>query len=58
MDVETIVSLVSSVGFPILCCVYMWKYINDTLKDFTETMNKNTLMLEKMYERLGGDKRE
>lgn len=58
MDVEIIVSLVSSVGFPILCCVYMWKYINDTLKDFTETMNKNTLMLEKMYERLGGDKHE
>ena len=38
---DIIVSLVGSLGFPIVCCYFMWKYINTTLKDFTEMMNKN-----------------
>ena len=33
--------IVGSLGFPIVCCYFMWKYINTTLKDFTEMMNKN-----------------
>lgn len=36
-----LVSLVGSLGFPIVCCYFMWKYINTTLKDFTEMLNKN-----------------
>ena len=38
---DLLVSLIGSVGFPIVCCYFMWKYINTTLKDFTEMMNKN-----------------
>lgn len=38
---DVIVSLIGSLGFPIVCCYFMWKYINTTLKDFTEMMNKN-----------------
>lgn len=38
---DILVSLVGSLGFPIVCCYFMWKYINTTLKDFTEMMNKN-----------------
>lgn len=41
MSPETAVSLVSSVGFPIVCCYFMWKYINTTLADFTKMMEKN-----------------
>lgn len=52
MDIATITSLISSVGFPIVCVIFMWKYINSTLKEFTETMRENTLMLSKMYEKL------
>lgn len=52
MEVETVVSLVSSVGFPIVCCVFMWQYINSTLKDFTKTMNENTKMLAKLCEKI------
>lgn len=25
---ETAVSLISSVGFPIVCCFFLWRYIN------------------------------
>lgn len=41
MEVETAVSLISSVGFPIVCCWFMWKYINTTLADFSEMMKEN-----------------
>ena len=52
MDITTITSLISSVGFPIVCVIFMWKYINSTLKEFTDTMRENTLMLSKVYEKL------
>lgn len=49
---DTVVSMISSVGFPIVCCLFMWKYINTTLKDFTKTMNENTKMIAKLCEKL------
>ena len=41
---EIIVSLIGSLGFPIVCCVFLWKYINETMKEFTKTMNILMLM--------------
>lgn len=52
MDAQLITSWVSSVGFPILACVYMWKYISTSLKEFTETINENTKMVEKLIDKL------
>lgn len=54
MDVifNTISTLVGSIGFPIVCCIFLWKYINETMKSFTETMNENTKMLTRIYEKL------
>jgi hypothetical protein len=52
MEMETVVSLISSVGFPIVCCFFMWRYINTTLKDFTATMSENTKMISKLCDRL------
>ena len=52
MEIETVVSLISSVGFPIVCCIFMWKYINTTLKDFTQTMNENTKMISRLCDKL------
>ncbi len=49
---ETFVSLIGSLGFPIVCCVFMWKYINTTMKDFTKTIEENTKMLNKLCDRL------
>lgn len=47
-----IVALVSSVGFPIVCCLLMFKYINTTMKEFNKTMNENTKMLSKLCEKI------
>lgn len=52
MDLQLISSWISSVGFPILACIYMWKYISTSLKDFTETIHENTRMIEKLIDKL------
>lgn len=38
LTIEMFMSLIGSVGFPIVCCFMLWKYINTTMKDFTKTM--------------------
>lgn len=54
MDItlETLMSLIGSLGFPIVCCFFLWKYINETMKSFTETMNENTKMLTRICDKL------
>lgn len=39
MDVNDIVTLIGSLGFPIVACVGMFYLYNRTLKDFTGTLN-------------------
>lgn len=55
---NTVTSFIGSIGFPIVCCVFMWKYINETMKSFTETMNENTKMLTKLCEKFDSVRRE
>lgn len=51
-DINVIVSLVSSLGFPVVCCGFMWKYINSMMHDFNENIQENTKMLTRIYEKL------
>lgn len=53
---EIIASMIGTIGFPIVCCVFLWKYINTTMKEFTNTMNENTKMLTKICDRLDLEK--
>ena len=39
MDVNDIVSIIGSLGFPIVACVGMFYLYNRTLKDFTSTLD-------------------
>ena len=59
MDASSIVTIVSQVGFPIAMCLVMaWyiKYTNDQHKEeidkITEALNKNTLAVQKLCERM------
>lgn len=45
---ENITTLIGSLGFPIVACVFLWKFISTTLQEFTKAMNNNTKMLEKV----------
>lgn len=38
MDVNAIVSSVSTLGFPIVCCGALFWYVNKTQKEFTQKM--------------------
>ena len=55
---NTISTLVGSIGFPIVSCIFLWRYINETMKSFTETMNENTKMLAKLCEKFDNVRRE
>lgn len=52
MDENTIMSLVGSLGFPIVCCYFMWRYINTTLKEFTSMMNKNNEQIARLCDKI------
>lgn len=52
ITLEMVMSLIGSLGFPIVCCFFLWKYINETMKSFTETMNENTKMLHRICDKL------
>lgn len=54
-----IVTLISTVGFPIAMCIGMGYYLvkkdeahNTESKEFTEALNKNTLVLQQLCDKL------
>ena len=61
MDPSTIVQLISSLGFPIACCVAMfWQNnkLNESHKEevskLNEAINNNTIALNHIIDRIGG----
>lgn len=59
MDVQTLTQLVSSVGFPIVACLIMWKALQDSAaahKQETdalrESLNQNTVILAELKQML------
>lgn len=62
MDTSTIVQLISSLGFPIACCIAMfWQNnkLNESHKEevskLNEAINNNTIALNHIIDKLGGD---
>ena len=59
MDIATVVQLIGSLGFPIVMCILKMWYIKDQsdqhkeeTASFTEALNKNTLVLTKICDKL------
>mgnify|MGYP007065046022 FL=1 len=52
MDVNDIVALIGSLGFPIVACVGMFYLYNRTLKDFTSTLNNIASEIKELREEL------
>lgn len=48
MDIDTIVSLVGSVGFPIVACAVMAVFYATQFRDFQNMVNKNNLLTEEL----------
>lgn len=60
---ENIVSVISSVGFPITMTLILLWYIYDNnnkhkeeIDKMSEALNNNTIAITKLLDRLGGDK--
>ena len=60
MDVSSITQIISTVGFPIVMCLVMMWYIKDTsdkhkeeTSKFTEALNNNTLVLQRLCDTMG-----
>lgn len=63
MDINAVTTAISTLGFPIVMCGAMFWYMlkeKDTHKEemnsVTEALNNNTLILQKLCDRLDGDK--
>ena len=52
MDVNDIVTLIGSLGFPIVACVGMFYLYNRTLKDFTSTLSNIANEIKELREEL------
>lgn len=48
MDADTIVSLVGSVGFPVVACAAMAWFYATQFKDFQSMVQKNNLLTEEL----------
>lgn len=59
MDIETVLTAISTVGFPIVCCIAMFWLMWNNQKSHTdestklaETINNNTIALTKLVEQI------
>ena len=47
-----LVNFISSVGFPIVMCVYLTFTVNKTLEDVRNTLNANTLVIKELSNKI------
>jgi len=62
MDVNAVTTAISTLGFPIVMCGAMFWYMlkekdshKEEMNSVTEALNNNTLILQKLCDKLGGD---
>ena len=62
MDANAIITIISTVGFPICVCLILFAYIqkkqektDDTIAKLTETINNNTAVIQHLIDKLGDD---
>ena len=62
MDVNTVTQFVSTLGFPIAVCLICFWYINkreeqhkDEVTELAKAINNNTIVMQKLVDRLEGD---
>lgn len=65
MDANTIVQLIGSLGFPIVCCIALfWRMIKSDenhkaeIDKLTDALNNNTLVLQQLSDLLKGKTNE
>lgn len=54
---DSIVQIITTVGFPIACCIFMGWYIVTTMKEFSKTIENNTLAIKELITILKQDEK-
>lgn len=62
MDATSIVNLIGSLGFPIVCCIALFSYMTkqreehkQEMAQMTEALNNNTLALSRLELKIGDE---
>lgn len=50
MEPNTVVNMISSVGFPIVCVIFMWRKITDSDEKQTILLNELTIAIKNLTE--------
>lgn len=58
MDVDTIITLVGSVGFPVVACAAMAWFYATQFKDFQSMVQKNNMLTEELVALLRKEENE
>lgn len=65
MDINSVTQFISTLGFPIAVCLICFWYINkreeqhkDEVTELSKAINNNTLVMQKLVDRLGDDDEE
>lgn len=48
MDITQIETLITSIGFPIVACIFMFKYNTEELKELRSAIQENTEAINKL----------
>ena len=55
MDFSAIIQFINGVGFPIACVIYLIYFQNKIMKELQDTINTNTLTIQKLVDELDGN---
>lgn len=58
MDLNAITQMIGAVGFPIFCCIYMVQTNSKTIKELKESVDNNTVIMQKILTKLDMDKEQ
>lgn len=56
--VEDVINLISNTGFPIACCCGLFWFSNKLVDKITTVISDNTLAIQKLSEKMGGEEGE
>lgn len=61
MDWNVVIQLISTLGFPIVCCIALFWYMvkqrdlhKEEINELKKSIDNNTIILTRLYEKLGG----
>ena len=52
MELQEILTAISTVGFPIVCCAALFWKSNRTEKELSDALNNNTLVMQRLCDKL------